>query len=1366
MGQRTVFLLLLLVIVGSLASVSSGIPCTNETDGSMCDNNSLPVDSNSTSVANESPDITNQTSLNLTEVVETNTTSNLLNNATENNGQDYGTSDQGEAETTTTTTEPITTSTTTTSTTTTEPTTSTTTSTSTTTYSTTTNIANPANDNQTDGQGLSPIPTSLNETTPSSGILPLSPNLSENGIDVQGGSTNDTYLMKVTIRDTTGADVGPTYANYVSLTISLWNGTSMTALASYFPAADYQYGQKTYNLTPAYAPGSRIYINSSGLRGLPIMLKDIRILHNGMDMAMDGWNRSCSRGATWFDTSLFHVRADVHADDWVVVGPANYIDVGDYSCLYTNIKDGSDLRIMQAGLTFNKTIWNISTGNSLQINVTVNNTGYLDDNNANITLYINDTAISSRIVSVKSGSYNTTSFPYTANFIRPQIKVSAKVYASGDTGMRQNQEAVKYLLKHPFFWFTNSSQTYVYSHRTQAPYSTWISDLNSQISYCNAISVTGYHESTKAACAMSYAQKYQLNKSDTSNANKAMYYLGHIGDYSSWVWANWSLSGNCAAGSGTGCSNQNYGAGIETSGDEYALQLYYAIAYDWAFEYMKNYPVNLTNIRDRLGRLGAMHYLINKEPYSYTEIQSAAFDNGGDYGEGKIGFISALGPIAFAIADYDGQYQNLDGSPDKWMRLAEQDQYNYSMSGGSQSILNQFWTKEGVYEEGSGYRAYYLDEEWYYASLYPSFYGRYLTTIYPMANESPVYIPAAMSPVYLAPMSQTSYSDSWVGQYVTPPMYPINSTYRMLMNYYIRNALVPNFYWGGDYPYHLEGSMDNFEKIFTYDASEAYAPVTESYRSSHNYYSVVRGSWSPNAVYAYMRLENESGFSGHMNQNPETLTFDVFGRGAYLISSCSDPRFMSLITQFGGIYPYCKTSWDAWEPSATGYVWMAKEARNGYDGGIENPGRLLASLQTPNIKMTSGRQDVTTYLNGYTYSYTYPFNATRRLAVIGDRYLVDFTRMESASNSSRYRFYLPFGSASLHTGTSATNDNYVVGNMTIDGTYVPFYNYGTNSLIQTNRTNVTTIIWNSPTIHNSVWAGGVPVNLTVYLNPRRDLYMGHYGEHFGRYGEDIEAIAPYVFRYYNGSRVNKLDLFYIRNGSEENPSIGRISIDNGGYNDYADYVNTSSSADVVWETDGAQVGVSYVKTDSQFGVARKDLSSGEVTEFLFGDGTYLNTSTAQLVLLSSRPSAFAYYKNGTFNYQVRIANASGTFVVRLKNLANFVSFTLTSNGVPITGQQADGNTTVMFNLTTSGTTEATLNLITSDCTWENPPPSGAWSLSHDNTCLVDLDLGGPLAISNRSVFTADSIRIKVRPPGLTLSYGTLTLIGSTLVFDG
>ena len=71
----------------------------------------------------------------------------------------------------------------------------------------------------------------------------------------------------------------------------------------------------------------------------------------------------------------------------------------------------ADLFITGSSITYSA---NKHSGDSIQINVTVSNTGSQDAANTNVTLYINKTYYDSNTILVRSSSNNITSFTWTA----------------------------------------------------------------------------------------------------------------------------------------------------------------------------------------------------------------------------------------------------------------------------------------------------------------------------------------------------------------------------------------------------------------------------------------------------------------------------------------------------------------------------------------------------------------------------------------------------------------------------------------------------------------------------------------------------------------------------------------------------------------------------------------------------------------------------------------------------------------------------------------------------------------------------------------------------------------------------------------
>jgi len=1116
------------------------------------------------------------------------------------------------------------------------------------------------------------------------------------------------YQLNFILRDAGrpyNEDINMSYHRGTMINISYHNTTEEIPLEWYYGWRDYNYGNISFNLTDMFVEnGTVLFSVDMAGRGAISLFKDIRITKDGADLSYGPWNTSCSVGDTYPETVNPDYKAQVYRDDrMILVGVIN----GGVACAQSSpIREAPELRIKQSDLVFNKSAYNITHGNQLQINITVHNTGTANEDNANVTLLINGVVRNDTLLSIPVASSNTTSFYYTTDFGTSNfLSITAIVLPSGDEGILENNKAVKRLVKsRPFLFFTNSSNTQGFIDQDQYPYSTWKATIESTLLDCPS-SFTGSDTTAHARCVLYYAEKYSLNKSDNTSAIRAI--NGLTNSFSGEIELNRSAAGNCTKDSFINCSDVHYG---DTCGG--ALYNFrrkatdYVMALNWVSQWGvdNGYEENITIARDNMARAAADIYLIGKETYTYGEGNSGGWSmcQFGEWWQGKFIFLPPLAWMALELQDYDGQHQDLDGSATEWFLHTENDMLNVSQSGGMEPFVNMVQTNDGIFMEGGGYRYYYNDGEYTFYMAYRLWYENQtlLFTEYDQPNSSIMHLPHFMTPTGRYPQLASSFASEVSSYWFIQDVFPLGSYNRGVINYYINKTLFPDN--GFTTKYH--DFYDYEHRIFTYNYSETITTPDDIWKTKNGYFQTIRDDWNENELNVLMLAPSEKGFSGHINQKVDHLSINVWGKRAYLTGYGGPERHLTMApTPYDSGILVSENNFVFWSDLYDEWRFPARNAVSEYGDTSDNPVTPYGVVETDTTKVTGGEFDIVkSNSNSASYSLMDNNLNVKRIAVIVDaNFIVDFYNIQTeGGGETAIQYHIPFSTTEYNiTPTAAYEYNkYMYGNMSINGVVVDWYNKTVANVsaynISSEHTNVSKLRWSTLSQTDSIVTGTNQVNFTILFNPIPvNMSVKHYGFHLGEYGIIYDAHAPRILYNRSGNYIGQSNIYYINNESESEPVMNYVSITGGDGNDSASYVVTTGYHTTVWTANGSDVTVNGIKTDAKFGFARYKNASGNFTEVLIGDGIYLNSSYEMLNVSSNWTlDTLVFNKKNDTSYLVHVLGTWGDYTVRLFNVLTSAQVNITDeNGYAIDYRYEDTNTTIMFNMTP--TTYTTANII-------------------------------------------------------------------------
>lgn len=1027
---------------------------------------------------------------------------------------------------------------------------------------------------------------------------------------------------------------------------------------------DYDYGNTSIDLSNNDPTGQQIKFVFYGTDTI-YYLYNINLQKNGQYVKFTPWtatSTTVSDGSVHYDNSWREDRivATIESNG----GQVNFTSA--------TVATAPELRIQQSGLTFNKTIYSINQGDSLQINATLNNIGTATDSGVVARLYINDVLTStSSSHSIANGSSYIYSFAYTVDFAGPnRIKVTVQAVPSGTEGMAWNNNATKYILKHPYFYTTNFSNSPAVVYGGSTPYSGWLSTLASLASNDLSYDYTSgsASETTKAQKAMEMSLHGNINGLATYQ-NKTMQALLYAGK-GNWCFLNRSFAGDTTERSGGVWTLYNDTCPYNTVGMYWGqITTEYSMAYDWDAPYIISYDAAhgtsyMTTIRDNVAHLCQDSYLVDKEMYNYpTGGDRDTVDTWGDWGTGKLAKEGGTGVCALAMLDYDGQYQNVDDNMFQITNFIARDtfQLGSKMTGAPESILQIQTTEDGIWEEGGGYQDYHEPTISYFMALYRYTFNQSLADAYPLAYGYATWILRAFAPTGQYPQMTTSYASPWypqVNYYLS--LNPTDAVNYGLGVYYTNYSIVPNKgYRGSGSGQGAGGDYGGYpELLLGYNTSASMATPSEpSYLFPQGTGAVLRSGFNRGDTYVYLRSAMNHTMSGHSEGTTQQLVFDIWAKGAYLIDEPGDPRFLGS-PQDDDASTKDRATILAYNSNRNLWGWTTRDTKGTYESMVD-PSKINTGFFTPFIDFTEGNMTVSslsdTYAE-YTYALPAPYSWTRSILMLDNNYVIVADRLASIA-SQQYSMIIPFGDSNGNTNANPIF-NYARGNFTIDGTDYQWYDRVAGNPTPFSVTNAQKIVWKSLSETNTIDTTAYQVNMTVFLNPVNSISVitGHM--HYGNYGQSYEWNAPLARVNQTGSNVKYLTVYYPTTTGDAQPIITNLTVTGGsGGNDYTTKVQVGSKTDIITASDGEGITAGPVSTDAQMSFSREE---NGLQYFFIRSGKKFSYNGISRVELSSAADNLIYAYNGE-NRSMNISG-SGSTEITLNDLRTDFTYIVYRDG--------------------------------------------------------------------------------------------------------
>jgi hypothetical protein len=1159
----------------------------------------------------------------------------------------------------------------------------------------------------------------------------------------EAAAADANFTLNLTVRDTVSGDA---YAAYASLCFYL----NDTYLDCWSLSKDKDYGEIGIDLGDMDYDDDTLSIVVNGTSSDGVYLSNIRIFDSsGNRVSFTPWS---------FSESNSEVKNITISDSKLIMGLPLYKTGSQRYANYTSavIEQAPDFVINQSDMTLNQTIYNISDGESINISVVVHNVGSLSGSGV-VQLTANDVFVAnSTMLTINNGSSGFTNFTYAVDYDSKNIlKLKVEVIPNSTEGLDDDNYAVKYLIENrPYMLFTDWSAIPGSVYSAQEPYATWLTALTSKAATANATDYSaggGVNEWTKADRLASLAMRYYSSGYDVGYANSACDGLAYAFTETGWEWANRSASGNATDGSGSSGGQQNYDLGTSSYGSAQLMRLFtnYGVAYDLMHDYMfENCTANLTTFRDSFGRALADGYLQFREYYSYTGVaintgeSYSLYSFGSDPGLRRMEAESGWGSGILSLLDYDGTYQDLDGSPYDWADFVERDMFDASLTGASETELELQCSADGFFED-SEYYQYYESGLAHFMAFYNNTFEVSLNDSYGMADDYAFALPMTANPTFTLANYITAYRSIWQFMYPMTILFADGSNMKALIDQYLNNT-VAHYALSSDTGYLIESTdfNDAYYHLVFYNSSAGTTVTGEpSYVAPQNTYAVFRSSWDETALYSLYKTASHGEpltagtAAGHSHQN----TFNIWAKRAYLLPDSGQARYADVSVYGSGskIREHSnKASHNTFViANSTGFFQSLYRQPNSQYTGPFNPSKINDSMlsdyldyatQTvymgyavPHSKVGATREALATN-----------FTWTRHLLMIRDDYFISVDDIVGDAEVN-LRAVIPLGSTKFISsdGYSSSNepeDNYANGTLYIDDVNTTWFQPASNSSRGATLGNVQNITWATYSENNSAYTTTYEVNLSIFLNPTRETYLNNFTYinasymHWGSDSKGYEFARPDIKTDAgNVTTFRNLYVYYPTNITDTQASFDNLTVAGGSGDDYATQVTIGTRTDVVITGDpGTDYFAGYLGCDGEVCFGENDTSTGWAVIFAY-NATNITIDNAQIV-----------GSNSTFDYAMcNRTTTDNNMTCRIKNDAslnmtfyvdNSTTTNVTQDGVYLTeGTDWDqnGDNEIWVQPTGDLSSEVTLVITSGGITDTSAPSITYLSPTPDNTTL-------------------------------------------------
>ncbi|MFC2154096.1 heparinase II/III family protein, partial [Candidatus Altiarchaeota archaeon] len=607
---------------------------------------------------------------------------------------------------------------------------------------------------------------------------------------------------------------------------------------------------------------------TSGTR-YTVLVYDLEIDCDGRSVKYSPWITESGRG----DTDAYGI---LYNDGKMAFVFPRYgdIDSGDFVQFTSSPMEASpEIEVSAKDVEVVSSTSDLKSGDNIELEVKVRNTGGLEGK-ADLEFLVNGN-LKEKVSNlfIPADRAETHTFSATYNGKTTEIEIRA---LSERDGRKDNNNAIVYLVDHPYLFFRNIKKTPAYTYRDDEPYRSWIKSVVDGAGRLKDKDHTNTKTLEICQNARSLALAYQLTGTD-DYANAAVEALSHVGERG---WSSQPSTPNEWA---------NAAKILWECGE----------SYDWLHEYIiSRRPHKDEILRGKLASMEQDVYLFIRDMMEYDQGESKprVF---GDPGTSRVRTLSGFGVMALALIDYNGEHAP-EGGAAEWLEFAVTDLLENSTIGGDKSTLETIVASGGHFGE-VGYNHYFVGFLAPFLAAYKSTMGENLADRFPIVEgfiRDPI---AIMLPDGQYPNEVSSWMGLFNDQYYST--FLAEEEDRRFHQWYLNNVLGTKNCFAGC----TQGSVEGFriynfnlefplEKVVLYDKSlEEEEPSFNgdpSYFNFDNGEAVFRSGWGKeDALYLYLKAPHQPTIGGHGAADARQGSYELYALGDYLLIDSGDNRY-------------------------------------------------------------------------------------------------------------------------------------------------------------------------------------------------------------------------------------------------------------------------------------------------------------------------------------------------------------------------------------------------------------------------------------------------------------------------------------------
>jgi len=905
--------------------------------------------------------------------------------------------------------------------------------------------------------------------------------------------------------------------------------------------------------------------------------------------------------------------------------------------------------IKPSGLVLSPEVPNISINDVVNVSVTIFNEGWGNAEGVTLSLYVgNITALALKETTAgfnvnESGNYTVT----FNNIPVPELPYRFVARVNYDYESELN-EATRWIARpHPYLLFDDVTALPGYPHRNDAEYLAWAGSITASSAYLttNYSSPTMAESSgaTPGRCERAYWMSinyafYNAGGQYCNRTAEALYYLGN----GSFEWM-----GELNA-TGTPYTINNKPPDYDT----YAGILQgCGIAYDICHDYIVANTTYDPVIRDKLARV--------MQEFAMPYFNYFHFGPDGEWGGGgrqgdpdttTIAQMARIGTGSLAILDYNGQYQDsMFGNGEVWRKAIALDLVNNSQVGDDDGTGQYYRLKVDVTPGGvnraGGYRYYYSYDFAKWAVAYSNAFNYFIGDEFPIVERwmTAIVFDTNIMGQQTNRVEQITqfYTDGLLSATVLPEQYKKDA-----MAWYNQYSVIN----GTGRGYRAMGSNAEYSLFYDKDAVLKEPRWVDGFLNASGDYSTLRDdvellefksgygdakTSSPREqIVLSARFQSRPLGPGMYEGHNDNMIYDISGKGTWFGGDSGDLRF------FGNdAYKFTDHMPEAYNTLLINNLGLRKYGNIIYPEDMKNKAYLTNSLTSDYLDFAElyvQPEHIKNKTAGGTYCCNVKkgdINWTRSFLMPNNEYFIVVDEAE-ANESKNWDSVVHFSGTERYNGVANDfNDNYVYGNLTIDGEQL------NNSWWHGNYSNSSADV-NYPAVQNITWdtltergvAGYDPAGIAemnVYLLPVANLTRSISPSFYGAWpspGDKGSSWSPYVKSRQNGKSVKYVAVHYLRNSTDPNPTFTQIELPTG----YAFKMNHTNIVDYFFVSNASNTTASSLSSDANMAYSR--YNSG-LKNFFMRNGSWLSYNGQPKVSLSSKLPVFALeYTGGNISF--------------------------------------------------------------------------------------------------------------------------------------